>query len=614
MTFTQQHELTWGALFLDSIAEPDAPYRITTMSNGANFGKPMPLVEEVRSMLTDGSLSVTTGHDNRTITVTVCIEALDGESLALGEAALMAERSAEQVAPLVWTPPAGDAWAAVFDVVRVDMERDYDTDWDFIEVSQSVRYYTLTFECLPWARDLLPTVIEAIPAPEDPDVPAVYETISDVSGTSDWTPSICHPGHFTSLTEDSGTDTYGTYYRAYAYDNFTNSTGFIVAIRSASTSLAGFPYLTVDVEMTSNPSAGQAAPYLRVSNATGIPLTAPVAQVALSATVRRYYFEGLPDTIANLRVSSWWSVKTTHATRRMKIYEIGRTDRIEIDGTSGFQVARTAVVGGSAPTQAALTFDAGTDPLLGSTALIYTGQSPVIPMRNVLDTSASVTPDAAMISGAQNDLSSPMVFLVPVARLSDSTYSLLARMNFLTTAVINWSARIVAEDGSDIPGSEVVVTGARAALNDTADPWMIHELGAMQLPVIAVEGESTHAIEVTITGPTGAGVVDVDEAWLCDTTNGAVTVIHEPSAFQLTTIELRSPGLGAPRPAVIGTWVDHGTQNIQRLVTVLGTHLFKPGLLHVFTATDLAKYAGCTLTYFRRHHSHPGPDLPDEAT
>lgn len=613
MTLEQPHELTWGDLVITSSATPLTAWRCEALAD-SGYGNPVPLVQAIRSMLTDGSLEVVTGYDNRELTVKIRLVADDGESLAMAEAAFMAEVLAQNPSPLLWTPPVINSWTAAFDIVRVTLKRGYERDWSHAERFNQKRFYELTMVALPWARDLETTVIEALPVPPDPDDPVVYDVIDACDDETGWTSQKCHTDHWGTVTIDNGTDGPGTYVRVYATNQYVSGTGYLAAIRPGSVSLAGLPYLTVDVIASNNPNSPKNRALLRISVvASGVPYEATSIQV-LPSGVTRYFFEGLPDSFTGLQIRSWWNAAGPLSTRRTNIYEIGRTDRIEVDGTAGFQIARTAFVGGSAPTQAALTFSGGTDPLVASTALVYTGSSPAVSMRSLLDvTGHTITTDAAMISGGFNDLSVAMVFLVPVAQLSDSTYSLLARCNFTGSVSINWAAKIVDSTGADIPGSEVVASGTRLATNPTADPWFIHDLAAIQLPVIALEGSTSHAVEVTISMSSGGSGVDVDECWLFDTDNGAVTVIQEPSDdFDLTAIEYRSPGLGAPRPAVFGTWDVYGDQDISRLVTSLGTHLFWPGPLHVFTATDGAKYAGCELEYYRRHHTHPGPDLNEE--
>lgn len=613
MLLDQAPELTQGPLAYDTPWTDDAPYQFRTLA-GLSFGNPVQLVEVVQSMLTDGSLVKVTGHDNREVTFRLMVSAHDGESMSLAEAALRAQERAERPSPLVWQPPMVDAWPAVYDVVSMKVENDHAGDWDIDERYRHHRFYLVTMTCLPWVRDLEPTVIPALPVPTNPGTPATYTTIDTASDSTGWAVARCHSHHYTSASMSTGSTSGNTYIRGTGTLEYTSGLGWMgLRVAGSSFSMSGDPYLTVDAAGNVAPEGGVRISYREGSSVEWITVTAIAEQPGSDPAWTRYFFE-VPDTFTALRVEGWWSGTASPSVRTLSVYEIGRTDRIEINGSNGFQIARTATVGGSAPTQAAIQFDATPDPLVGSTAVIYTGLSPAVPLRNHLTSSATVTVDAAKISGAYNDLSSAMVYRIPVSQFSQSTYSLLARLSSTGTFAVNWSAKVVASDGSAIPGSELVVSGTALLTNSTSEPWRIHDLGAIPMTVVGIEGTTTHKVEVSISMTSGGASVLLDEAWLFDTDDdrGAVTIVHEPSAFQLTTIEVRSPELDAPRPAVVGTWVTHGTQDITRLSS-MGTHMFKPGLLHVFTATDLAKYASCTLTYYRRHHTHPGPDLVVEA-
>lgn len=602
----QEQEFLWGGLVFDSPAEADTPWRFETLV-GTTFGNPVRLVEYLKSQLQDGELAVTTGFGNREgFPVIIRISAPDGQALAQAEAALMAEALAEQIAPLIWLPPALGAWAGALEIVNVDVERDYPveagTSWDYREKYTHTRVFRLIFTALPWVRDLESTIIPALPVPEDPDEPPVVVPINDGTSTTGWAALMWPSGGWSAVsvsTASGGVQVTGTPAPGSGLASMS-------LVLTDSETMGATPYLVIEVP--ANPTVED--PRITVLYSGTSTIYEPVAVVPIGGFRMLCYFEAPP---------TWTSVRIRKVIDRpasaggggltFRVYDVSKTDRIAIDGTNGFQVARTAIVGGSVPTQAAIRFSAGADPLVGSTALIYTGSSPVVPLRARRITSATVHADGTKISGAYNDLSDPMVFRVPVNEVRNSSYTLLPRLEFTGTVVVQWQARIVASDGTDIPGSDVVLAGETLLRNDTADAWRIHPLAKLQLPVITIEGITTHAIELTMSMATGGDGVNVDEAWLADTLNGAVTLVHEPSAFQLSQIELRSPQLDSPRPAAIGTWVGYGSQDIGRL-TRLGTHLFKPGLLYVFTATDLAQYAACELEYYRRHGWHAGPELP----
>lgn len=617
MILDQPHELTWGGLVLDSPADPDTPYLIETLV-GTSFGNPVTLTEVVRSQFTDGDLAVRVGWGNREdFPVLLRVSATDGQALFQAEAALFTEVRAEQHNPLVWTSPALGAWPHAFDVAMATLEREWDTSaggsWDHRERYSQTRLYRVLFNTLPFTRDLEPTVIPALDVPPDPDVPPVVEVINDCTSTTGWvrrhSPVSGGIGAWYGLT---GPTISGGGVRVTGNLRPGSGYGWLSLELTDTVDMTGTPYLTIDVEES---FTGAAPNQVSVRFDSGTPddlIAEPVAMLPTStAGVIRYYFEAPAsfDTILlRLRI-----LRSATAERQgsLKARNVSRTDRVQISGSNGFQVARTAIIEGTAPTGAAVRLDAGENPLVGSVAMIYTGKSPVVPLRALRISSASVTVDPTKISGGTNDLSTDMVIRIPVARVSESIYTVLALLSFTGNKIIEWSARMVAADGSDIPGSDLVVNGSTLVRNPSTDPWRIHALAALQLPIIAVEGETTHAIELTLSMTSGGNTVTIDEGWLADTAKnrGAVTLVHEPSEHQLTAIEIRSAQLDAPRPAVIGTWAEHGVQDISRLA-LPGTHQFDPGLLHIFTATDIAKNAPCELRYYRRYFLHAGPALP----
>lgn len=127
------------------LMENDAAYRIDTLGQDATFGNPVPVSEVISSLMTDGGLTTLKSFNNRTAVFTVTITAVDGGSLASGEAELMA--ALDRVAALCWDVPW--ASASYFDVVACWSEHAFD---DLAEVKQGERRFTLTFECLPFAR------------------------------------------------------------------------------------------------------------------------------------------------------------------------------------------------------------------------------------------------------------------------------------------------------------------------------------------------------------------------------------------------------------------------------------------------------------------------------
>lgn len=606
----QAQELVWGAFVLDSEAVPDLPWKCETMAAGSDLGNPVPVVEEVASMLADGDLSTVTSYGNREIVFRIRISAHDGESLAQGASALLAEALKTLPSPLHYTPKIRGAWTCAFDVVTAKIEGDYSDGWDVDEAYEHSRYYVVSWNCLPWAHDLESTVIPALPAPEDPETPENYQVIDTCDSNQNWARSVSPTTGWTGL---SGPVAAGGAVRV----SGTRANGFgsgeawlTVELRNLAVDMSATPFLVVDVDATSD-AIVTLGPGITVRYDDGTPVQPAAIKPHPSAAGRYLFYFDAPVSFAKVKVRARFTELSPSA-KYLHVYEIGRTDRVTSGTSKGFQVARTAVVGGSARTQAEIRAISDEGPLLNSTGLIYTGATPGIALRPLLVSSAApVTDDAAMVSGKRNTLASETVALVPVNQLAHANYALLVKLGALGTFTVSWSAKIVDAAGADIPGSEIVESGSMLCTNNTGDGHMIHEIGDIPMPIVAIEGSTTHCVKVTISMSSGGAAVAFDDGWLLDTDNGDVTVFHQPTAYDLTAVELQSPRLDAPRQAVIATWGSHGAQDVITrgdIVTRIGTHNLKPGPLNILTVFDGKRWPAVELEFYRAHHTHPGPD------
>lgn len=614
----QAHELTWGGVVFASDTEPDTPYRFEALV-GTAYGNPVPLTEVVRSYLTDGELIKRTGWGNREdVPVYVRVSAPDGQALALGEAALAQEYMADAPAPLRWVPPTLGAWPMAFDVVHVVLERDWKVDlgdsWDHRERFDHTIVYKLAFTTLPFTRDWDTTIIPALEVPADPDEPVLIG-IDSCDSTAGWERYASPSTGWNALTGPIVVD--GSV-RVSAGVPSTGSWPWVSSLsleRTGPVSMDDTPYLQL-VVFVADDGTIPLKPNVSVQYSGSGQNVYPVAVQRNGGSAHSFtMWFSAPSSFNRLRINARFT-STSDAFKYLYVYDVSRTDRVGIDGTNGLQVARTAVIGGTAPTQAAIRLASNdTGPLVGSTALFYTGTSPVVSLRarsSNSDALGNRVVDPTKMSGATNDLSVAMKFWIPVPMLTRAKYSFLARMAFTGTKTVSWSAKLVDAAGEDIPGSDLVVSGVALLRNPTTDPWRIHHIATQTLPPLSTSGVDTDQVQITLTAAPGTGDgITFDEGWLANTDDGAITLIHEPSSHDLTAVELRSAQLDAPFPSVYGTWSSGRTQDITRL-TRIGSHKFKPGLLHIFTATDMARYAGCELEYFRRYFLLAGPDLPTE--
>lgn len=602
---TQQHGLTWGALDFVDPNPADAGYLLEASADGSNFGNPKALIQTVRSLLTDGSLAVLEGWDNRQITVHLRISAPDaiaGPALAAGEAALMAELSATSKSPLVYTPVTSDATASYFDVVVAELERDYVNDWDVEETLREERYYVLTLTCLPFARPASTVVVPAIPVPPNPGGSAVFVNLDTCDATTNWAASYAGATNFTS----SFAVVSGAVRASLAPDHGFQWATYpgITETRTGALSMSGNPYLAVDVR-TSH-SAVYGVPSITIDGVLKTPLAAdPVA----GGLTRIYVATGDFTTLA-ASVPLVSSGPIDSATRWLEVANVARTDTVGDKTNSTLrQQSRTATVVGSAPTQAAIRLYDATPAALGTEILVHTSRNTAWKpnLRGYMTSSATVTADTALVSGGRNTLASSMVFRIPASKLTEGTYALLARMSISTGGTFGWSAKMVSSAGATTVGSSVVTSGSVTV--GVTSGYQVLNLAALPLPV--VKAEADQMVELTLTGTSN---MTVDEVWLFGLHDGVLTWLRD--ADSLTWIEIRSPELGAARPSIYGGTGAKGANSIDvswkaagSTYGSFGAHRFEPGLMQIFTVTSTSLVSQSEIEFYPRYHSH----VTDEA-
>lgn len=591
---TQQHGLTWGALDFVSTTPTADGYLLEACADGTNFGNPKALIQTVRSLLTDGSLAVIENWDNREIAIRLRISAPSetaGPALAAGEAALMAELRAESKSPLIWTPPATDGPACVYDVVVAELERDNGNDWDFDESKREERYYTLTLTCLPFARPEDTTVVAAVPLP--PPTPTITSIDACASFTG-WAAS------FTSLTTTSSGTVSG-----YVYGQGTRvKTGGVAVIsltRTGAVSMGATPYLRVEVSATRD--GAPVSPIAPTFSFDGGASVGADSVTAGSGPSTSYLYVSPPASFTTVAIRNDDNASPGGAVLRFRVHDLSRTDTLPATGTTR-QQSRTATVSGSAPTQAAIRLFDSTPAALGSEILVHTsrntGWQPAL--RPYRTASATVTTDTTMVSGSRNTLASAMVFRIPANLLTEGTYSLMARLNVTTLGTVGWSAKMVSSAGATTVGSSVVTSGSITV--GVTSGYQVINLAALPLPV--VKAEADQMVELTLTGTSN---MTVDEAWLFGLHDGVLTWLRD--ADSLTWIEIRSPELGAARPSIYGGTGAKGANSIDVSWKAaggsygsFGAHRFDPGLMQIFTVTSTSLVSQSEIEFYPRYHSH----------
>lgn len=597
----QQHGLSWG--IFDFARPEDAPpadgYLVHAMADGTTFGNPEAEYEIVQSLLRDGALAVRGKRKNRTITIRLRFSAptaAAGPALAAAEKALMLQVGLEQPPPLSYTPAATNAVTSFFDVVVAeDPEFDTSAGWDEEEVLREYRYYSLTLTCLPFARGENATVVTAVPLP--PPTPTIT-TIDACTSFTGWAAA------FNMLTTTSSGTVSGYVYGQGARVK-TGGVAVVTLTRTGAVSMGATPYLRVEASATRDGSP--VSPIAPTFSFDGGASVGAVAVTAGSSSSTSYFYVSPPASFTTVAIRDDDNASPGGAVLRFRVHDLSRTDTLPATGTTR-QQSRTATVSGSAPTQAAIRLFDATPAALGGEILVHTsrntGWQP--PLRPYRVSSAAVTADTARVSGSRNTLTSAMVFRIPANLLTEGTYSLMALMNVSTSASLGWSARMVSAAGAATVGSSVVISGSVTVPVTTG--YQVLNLAAIPLPVLGAEADQM--VELTLTGTAN---MTVDEVWMFGITDGVLTWIRD--ADSLTWLEIRTPELDAPRPAIFGGTGAKGTNGINvswkaagAVAGVsygsFGTHRFEPGLMQIFTACTTSLVSQSEIEFFARYHSH----------
>lgn len=141
---------------------------VTEGSDG--LGNPVPVIDQMESLLRDGDLSYITKDGNRVASLFLCVTGRTEHDLDLFEMTLLAET--DKVNTLLYERPGGAPM--ILDVVTSYSELQH------LPINATVlnRIYKVTFECLPYGRSVEPEVIEWT---------APYTQVTDLSSTTGWT-------------------------------------------------------------------------------------------------------------------------------------------------------------------------------------------------------------------------------------------------------------------------------------------------------------------------------------------------------------------------------------------------------------------------------------------
>lgn len=557
----------------------DAPYSLTF---GRDFGAAEVSGDSLPLLLQDGEIEVSTRAGNRTMTFAVLLE---GDLLSIAEAETALALEADKPRNLLTLEP-GDGFgpAAVYETFRAQLTQEFSDEAE----QAGMRIWRVTLRARPFARSAAP--VESVGTTSGGAPPTVV-TVDAGSAVTQWasTGTLSDQGSFLRSTVP------------FIGNQFFKAVLTYTALSPVT--MTGTPLLTLAMWRTTGgvEAALPVAPTLLLDGAACV-----LVGAQNEGTRQRYYWQ------VPAGVTSFTQAKVEYLERRaagaagpIDFNSLQRTEAMAVVGTLR-QKLLAVEVSGSARTEGSLLVEHETSPL-GST-LIYTwpqhlspSYSPPLRTRRV--SGGTATTDTALVSGARDLLDTALVFDVPVSDLIAGTHQLVARLksDLATAQTINFSAqlRIGGVDvGTAAAGSHVHTFG-------TTGTWRNVVLGRLMLPPADVPAGSTATVRVTVVAANaGVSNIDLDEAWLFNTTVGDLSWVECPSSKRLW---LNSATTAVPRPTIYrGNNEDQTDAHYPGDdVKAFGAHRFTPPLMNVFTVTSGALDAAVSLTHYPHFIGHP---------
>ncbi|GAB3776796.1 hypothetical protein FB382_004345 [Nocardioides ginsengisegetis] len=577
---------------LELIGDSDSEYWFDVYGENRSHGKPQPITQTISTLLQDGSKVVTTGHDNREISMFVVVEGSDLMSLAEGEATLFLECS--KPTTLTYTPADGIGPATVFEVWAADLEPDYD---DLLEVQQLQRAYKLTLTCEPFGGSDVEITTVGVTSAASPST----VVINDGSSVTNWTQQFTDAPGGSAATAGAGLyvgavtgslnpfNDYGGHYRAQ---------GSLVYTPASPVDMSVTTFLQVDWDID---FYGYADRPVQVF-ADGLELTM-LSSVAVPGTPYTRTTFLCPDaSVASFRIKGPRSMHSVDGSGgpvagSLVVDQLVRTNQAPSTSTLRQKVSSIPICG-SARTQATLKVEHASS-ALGYT-MVHTypdlGDGYTPDLRRWRTASGAVTSDSSLISGSRNVWNGGVatVYTIPLRILRPGPYLFAARVRRTSgtgVAVLNGTS-------VNFPASNVWQTV----------PIGIYEVGD-HLP------NTAFSYILTLAAGTNTPSIEIDEGWFFYVgDDAALTRIDlgtgSPSASGSSNrLFLKTPSTARPYPSMWrGTLADESdSRNAVVDTDAWGDHQAAPTALTVFTVTSNALDAQVSATYRPRWHTHAGP-------
>lgn len=312
-----------------------------------------------------------------------------------------------------------------------------------------------------------------------------------------------------------------------------------------------------------------------------------------------------------------WNLSIPAAPRPRSAESVTEVAVYDASPSSDFQHAFSLDVAGSSETEGSLHVShASSD--LGDVA-VYTCRNDVptyLPnLRQYASTAtaAAATADAAIVSGARNNLDGGWTAEVPASTLPRGSYVLWARLrsNVAGDQVINWNT------GSYLGASTIRATasfGSTTVNFAATNTWYLMPLVRLQLPPMLLPAGSTAKVNIDLVAANpAASNIDIDEAWAFNVTIGALTVIDKVKLAGGTPPDTRNvwidtPSVDLPKPSVWrGLAGDRSNSyGAGGYVNAWGRHELKPPTIRGFLVTTGAADAVLSMDHYPRWPNYAG--------
>lgn len=583
---------------------------------GSDLGNPQNAAEVVDSLLTDGEIIGSSRTSNRTITIPVMAEGLDMQSLAVAEAALVAECD-KQTNELTVAPGDDVAAQIVFSTFRAQLTFSRDDD----EESALIRRYVLSIPALPWAMSTADVLDVALTAGVTP----ATSTIADGTSATGWTAvdgtvtasgGVLHvPSHVTAST-----------FTPNKISSRTDQIEFAATKTLAAFNFATLPYLSMDV-IAGTPSAGSAStPFQVYAYVDGVQAPVIATQNLGSKTLRVTVLSS-DASASTLKIVGALQVYQSPvynpglASCEFQVDNVVASNTPPATSTTGRETLRQVSIQGSARTSGRMAIEHETAAL--GDVILYSrpslGASSTPDLRRWRTTgSVAPTADTGIVSGAREVIgtasATATVFQVPASTLPRGGYLIYARVNSSSGT----SARVLSASASTKVGATVVgvqtITSDAVTLSTGSNNYQIVPIGEVVLPPAEVPDGSSALVEIRIWSTSGN--VQLDEAFAFYAGAGsALTIVHAGDAASPAVgtahnrLWLDTPSLDRPEYSIwLGTQADRSDAFFGgQFADGWGTHELPAGdALFFLVNTGTATYPNLSVSHRPRWWLHAG--------